>query len=142
MKRVFLSVVCVLAIAGCASDVVESRLASEVSMDACPEGHVIPPEVSVVIYQQNGRVFTVPRVVVVESPEQEVVWTSVNGEISDITFEPSSCAPAPPPVNGSGRQLRDSFPPGYRGAHKYTYMFTPDTKDEPVKVDPVLIIEY
>lgn len=110
----------------------------------CPDGPVYPREIAVSVYEESGTVYVIPERIVVQHPSQRVVWTATNGEIANIAFGQSSCAGqgTPPPINERARQHRRSFGKGYRGAHKYGFWFYPDTNQDPIEVDPMIIIEY
>ena len=93
----------------------------------CYRGHRPPSTIAAVVYvDSKGEVQVVPETIVVEDPNQTVVWTAADGEISDITFAPSECSPGPPSINRKGRQITARFAAGYGGTHKYKFMFHPN----------------
>lgn len=136
------SLLMLLALAGCATGVADPRDDTGDEMRACYPGHKPPSTIAVVVYVDSvGVVQVVPNRVVVEHPNQTVIWTAADGEISDITFEPSDCAPGPPTIKGKGRQLSARIAAGHRGTHKYGFTFHP-TRGEAQVVDPLIVIEY
>lgn len=137
-----LSLLMLLALAGCATGVADPRDDKGDEMRACYPGHRPPSTIAVVVYVDSaGKVWAVPDKVVVEHPNQTVIWTAADGEISDIVFKPSDCAPGPPSINRKGRQLSAQIAKGHRGTHKYGFTFHP-TRGEPQYIDPLIIIEY
>lgn len=129
-------------LAGCATRVADMPL--DPSLDpACKPGHRPPSTIAVVVYlDANDVVQVLPEEIVVEHPNQTIIWTAADGEISNIVFEPSACAPGPPSIKGKGRQLSTRIPSGlYRGTHKYGFTFHP-TGGQPKPIDPLIVVEY
>lgn len=144
LKMLTLLVV-LIAASGCATPGVPPAtvgLSAAASPTECYRGHRPPAELVIAVYNDNGRVHTVPEHAIVEHPRQRVTWIAVNGQISNIVFEPSDCAPAPPSIPERARRHDRNFPAGYRGTHKYGFLFYPDEGGDPIEVDPYIIIEY
>lgn len=112
------------------------------SQTRCDTGHRAPSTVAVVVYlDAAGEVQVVPDTVVLEHQNQTLIWTAADGEISNITFAASDCAPGPPAINRRGRQLSTRVAPGHKGAHKYSFTFHP-TSGPSRPVDPLIVVEY
>lgn len=136
----FLAVMSLFAM-GCATMATGSAGPSD--MAKCdPPGHRPPSVIAVLVYQDaGGNVVVLPEEIVVEHPNQTIVWTAMKGEIADIVFERNECSAGPPPIPGRGRQRDTRIPPGHIGLHKYGFTFHPDG-GSPIKVDPLIIVEY
>lgn len=131
-----------LTLAGCATGVGSPPVEVENNGKACYHGHRPPSTVAVVIYMDAaGTVQVVPETIVVEHPNQTVIWTAADGEISDMVFERSDCAPGPPSINRKGKQLSTRIAAGHRGTHKYSFTFHP-TDGEAERIDPLIVVEY
>ncbi len=137
-----LSLMMLLAIGGCATRPGDQGNGPGDENRVCHPDHRPPSTIAVVVYEDaNGVVQVVPEKVVIEKPNQTVIWTAADGQVSDITFEPSDCAPGPPAINRKGRQLSARFATGHRGTHKYSFTFHP-SEGPSQKIDPLIVIEY
>jgi hypothetical protein len=143
--KILTLLVVLIAASGCATPGVHHATASQTeaaSATECYRGHRPPAELVIAVYLDNGRVHTVPERAIVEHPRQRVKWIAVNGEISNIVFEPSDCSPAPPSIPERARMHNRTFAPGHLGTHKYGFVFHPDGGGDSIEVDPFIIIEY
>lgn len=131
-----------LGLVGCATGVGDPTPPPDHDKKVCYPGHRPPSTISIVVYVDSaGAVQVVPERAVVENATQTVVWTAADGEISDIVFEPSECAPGPPSINRRGKQLSTNFGTGYSGTHKYSFTFHA-SDGRSIPVDPLVVIEY
>lgn len=144
--KILTLLVVLIAASGCVTPVAHQtslETTEAASATECYPGHRPPAELVIAVYLHNGRVHTVPDRAVVEHPRQRVTWIAVNGEVSNMVFEPSDCAPAPPPIPERARMHNRNFAEGYRGTHEYGFLFHPDGGGAPVEVEsPFIIIEY
>ncbi|MBW3672264.1 MAG: hypothetical protein KY432_11410, partial [Acidobacteria bacterium] len=132
-----------LVLTGCATGgVTDPPVEPNGDRTVCYHGHRPASTISVVVYVDSaGRVQVVPERAVVEHPNQTVVWTAADGEISNIDFEPSDCAPGPPSINSRGRQISTQIAAGHRGTHKYSFTFHPSSGASQ-RIDPMIVVEY
>ncbi len=139
---VFVSFLMLLLIGGCATGVADRDSGEVDEQRVCYTGHRPPSTIAAVVYvDSNDKVQVVPERIVVEHPNQTVTWTAADGEISDITFEPSECSPGPPSIDRKGRQISARFAAGHRGTHKYSFVFH-WASGKSQKIDPMIVIEY